>query len=108
MFKLLGWMVKVTLFAAAVLILGNIVRIKGRTLSDQVRTEMAHAEKSEIATRARKLAGQITEDAREGYSGRIKAGAAPAKERDAEEFFSSERQKLKALIQELNRTTGSR
>jgi hypothetical protein len=43
-FKLLGWIIKASLFAAVILILGNVLHIGGKTVSDQVKTSLSHAE----------------------------------------------------------------
>ncbi|MGZ3699951.1 MAG: hypothetical protein ACXVCH_17800 [Bdellovibrionota bacterium] len=94
MLKAIGWAVKVAVFAAVVLVLGNRIRIGSKTVSDQVRTGLAHAERSEIAGDMRDWATKLTQDARRGLQ---KKSLAPR-----EEIPSSERQKLRALIQELN------
>jgi hypothetical protein len=44
LFTLLGWIIKASLFAAVILVLGNVLHIGGRTVSDQVRTSLSHAE----------------------------------------------------------------
>jgi hypothetical protein len=42
MFNFLGWIVKATLFAAVILILGNVLHIGGKTVSEQVRSSLSH------------------------------------------------------------------
>ena len=81
---------KFLILTAVILILGNWLQWRGRTLSDQVKTSMAHAEKSELLLGARKWADGLTQDARKGL------------EKQSEDILPSERQKLKALIRELN------
>lgn len=92
MLKLVLNGVKVAIFALAVLMIGNWVRLGGRTLSDQVKRTMAKAESSDTFQNARRYAGDLVEDAKKGAA--LK-NAAP-------EIPSSEKQKLRELIRELN------
>jgi hypothetical protein len=85
MLKLLGSGIKLVIFSLLVLILGNWLHWDGRTISDQVKMGMSHAEESSVVHSLRSWAQKITLNAREG-----------------EEITTSERQKLKALIKELN------
>lgn len=93
MLKAIGWMLKLAVFSLVVLILGNYVRwpSSGRTISDEVRTHLSHAERSAVAGQVREWAGKVTEDARKGIQ---------------EEISPSERQKLNTLIRELNGSRG--
>jgi hypothetical protein len=142
MLKAIALVLKLAAFAAIVLVVANMLKWDGKTVSDQVKSQIAHAERSEIADRVRELTGtaedraarelrerkaKLTEsirrlkgeDAREkDDSPRVKDAAArersPAREHleeiaaaDApqargERIQSSERQKLKALMKELN------
>lgn len=95
MLRLIGWIVKSALFAVIVLVIANVVKVGDRTVSDQVKTEIAHAENSEFAGKVRHLAERVTHDARTGQ--RKKIEAIPA----------SERQKLRALMKELNSQAGA-
>lgn len=96
MLRLIGFFLKVSLFSIIVLILGNLVRWEGRTISDQVKTQMAHAERSSLLGEIRHWAEQLTREARKGGFKKLHSASSD------EEFPSSERQKLKTLIQELN------
>jgi hypothetical protein len=46
MFKLLGWIVKAAFISVVILVLGNTLEYHGKTLSDQVRSSLSHAESS--------------------------------------------------------------
>lgn len=98
MFNALGFILKLSIFSMIVLILGNWLKLGDKTISDQVKTEMIHAENSEIAGKLRKWSGELTHDIRLGYKKRFRSES-----NDPESIMPSERQKLKNLIEELNR-----
>ena len=93
MLRAIGWLLKIAVFSVVILILGNYLRwpSSGRTISDEVRTHLAHAEQSAVAGHVREWAGQVTEDARKEIQ---------------EKIPPSERQKLNTLIRELNGSQG--
>ena len=97
MLKLIGYVIKLVLFSAFILILGNAVHWEGKTISDQVKLRMSHAERSDLYGSVRGWAEKITLDAKQGATQR-------AKRVFVEEIAPSERQKLNALIRELNKT----
>jgi hypothetical protein len=82
MFKILGWIIKASLFAAAILILGNVLHIGGHTVSDQVKTSLSHAEQlaptntidqvktwtGDIADKAKRAADEFKKPARHNTS----------------------------------------
>jgi len=45
MLKLIGWVIKTTIFAAVILVLGNWIHWKGTTLSDHIKTQMAQVDR---------------------------------------------------------------
>ena len=112
MFKLLGFFVKVTVFAVIVLVIGNMVHWNGRTVSDEVRVQLSHAERSAWTgvSGNKHWAGKLTTDTKEGAirkkSAKPSAQAEPADEEtgDIKKIPASERQKLRALIEEMNHT----
>ena len=124
MFKLLGLTIKVLIFSLIVLVLANWAQWRGRTISDQVKTQLAHAERSRLAgqvgEKVKGWAELASESAHAGVTGlRERAerkwngqeAGAPAAASDEDEpaperIPASEKQKLKALIRELN--TGAR
>ena len=63
MLKILGWLFKVGLFAILVLVLANSVKIGGKTINDQVRINMAHAERSTVANQVKSWATEFTDGA---------------------------------------------
>jgi hypothetical protein len=119
MIKAIGWIIKVSVFAALVLVAANWVRVGGKTVSDQVKTQMSHAERSELVGTVKDWATTVTKDAQRSFEKRanLHNTARPpnpmlrssedgnAGDRSSE-FPSSERQKLQALIRELNASRG--
>jgi hypothetical protein len=136
MFKAIGWLIKLSIFAGIILVLGNMLHWRGRTVSDQVKTSLAAAQQSETLDDIKTWANHMTSaPATPGHSAThlksAKKRALPqenphhfinsavhpvmtstaatqptAETEDAraqqEEIPSSERQKLRALIRELN------
>ncbi len=100
MLKAIGWLVKLAVFSVVILVLGNWLRWDGKTVSDQIRTHLSQAERSDTVSSVRKWAGSLVEDARRGTS-RL---SNPDQFASKEEIKASERQKLRALIRELNRS----
>ena len=93
MLKLIGSVIKISLFAGLVLVLGNWIRIGNKTVSDQIKTQLSHAEISTPVNQAREWASQITNSSRTAPR-----PAAPAKAK-AEKISESERKELRSLIQ---------
>src|SRR5262245_11046742 len=98
MFRAIGFVFKVAIFSLAVLILGNWIKWDGLTLSDQVKTHLSHAESTvPYYEKLKDWAGDLVDDARAGAVKRKST-----KNREDQEIKASERQKLRALIRELN------
>jgi hypothetical protein len=111
--------VKLTLFALLVLTLGSLIHIRGRTVSDQIRTGLSQAERSvslpsmpelswpkqlpklpnlsETAESLQKKIRASEENLRKPQSDQTNAS-------EQTEIAPSERQKLRALIRDLNRS----
>ncbi len=127
MLKLLGLIVKLTLFTIAVLLAGSWIHWDGRSLSEHVMAQAHRAERSSTAESLRDLTRSLADDARNGFEkkqhsqsrSRIPAtthsapdvsdrtvsqaaAAAHLSTADGEKLPPSERQKLRALIRELN------
>jgi hypothetical protein len=124
MLKAIGFVFKCTLFAVVVLILGNWVKWDGHTASERV-TRWIHQARSnrtvgevaeKVGDQTRRWARGLTSDAKAGAQSRV-----PESQRDqstlsqagpqrdgrtdpakTESISPSERQKLRALIRELN------
>jgi len=96
MLKLIALFLKLALFSLFVLVLGNWVRWDGKTISDQVKLKMSHADEADIIGSVRDWADRLTHDAKHGFQKKMDRVTAQ------EEISPSERQKLKALIRELN------
>lgn len=94
----------VIFFSTIVLILGNRIYWGGRTISDQVRIGMAHAERSDILQSVRSWAERLAQDARKGFMISPNSPQVRGADDIPENITPSERSKLRALIQELNRT----
>ncbi len=95
MLNLISGILKLAIFAAIVLILGNTIRWRGHTISDEIRTRVSHAEQVFGDSPAARATSHVA----------IKATSRSSSSRfnpEAEQISPSERQKLKALIQELN------
>jgi hypothetical protein len=104
MFKLMAWIIKVTVFAAIVLVLGNVVKWHGRTVSDQIKTQVSHAEQTPWGERAQDLLNSPSYlSSTNKASGRHSVNTANSAHPLTDEKISpTEQQKLKALIRELN------
>jgi hypothetical protein len=117
MIKAIGWLIKLTLFSVLILVLGNWIQWKGKSVSDQVKTQISHAERSDFANSIRRWTGDVAQDARKGARRKSVRSVSVEEETEVtseephpaakpmESIHSSERQKLRALIQELNTTT---
>lgn len=120
MIKGLIFLVKLTGFAIAVLVLANRIEFGGKTISDQVLMQMSHAEKSEAVKELKKISDKIVQDMKEGAIKKFRSTEEEAKSlkeratREArlmiqkktadDEFTDSERSKLRELIRDLNHT----
>ena len=122
MFKLVGFFVKIILFSAMILVLGQLIHWKGKTVSDQVRTHLAQAQRSTAAKKARGIVVDLADDVTIGAAKAKSAaqetvlsithsnsgvhGSTPSAldESLGQEIAPTERQKLRSLIQELNRS----
>lgn len=111
MLKIIGWILKLTVFAALILVLGNWFHWGGKTISDQVKTQMSHAENLGIvenvkgwATRITSPKNEIKKSNRPQAPGESSRSTVKEKEKNktTQEILPSERQKLRALIRELN------
>ena len=107
MLNAMGSLVRHTLFAIAILIAGQWVEWEGHTLSSHVNHALQHAMNSNIMDRMKDWSRQLTQDAQVGASKIIRKdqiqSRSSAPQREAgEDISSSERKKLRELIQELN------
>lgn len=106
MIRAFGFILKVFTFSIVVLILGNWLKFRDKTISDQIKTEISHAERSDLAGKIRTWADHLSEDMRQGFKKKInfENRNRVAEIHTPETITTSERQKLKNLIQELNRS----
>jgi len=111
MLRLIGFMIKVCVFSIVVLLLGNVIHWRGRTLSDQVRTSMSQVERAVEHRIDPSTANTVKHWSKKlNFDSAAKPGSKPEKIKvasDAQEegpdmIPPSERQKLRALIRELN------
>lgn len=138
MIRALSGLIKTCLFAAVILILGNWIHWGGKSVSEQVKTEMTQVGQSKAAGSLKRwgkqvkgdVAAEVTPKIYKEVSGKvvekstklIKAAKAKVKTiesqagldsaqvdspSDGDKIPSSERQKLRALIQELNTSTSA-
>lgn len=111
MLRLIGFFIKLCLFSAFVLFLGNVIHYRGRTLSDQVRTSMAQVERqvervdpttlNSVRQWSKKLDFDSEPAKKSAKIGKIRTASGAQKE-EPDRIPLSERQKLRALIRELN------
>ena len=97
MFKLIGLLIKTALFGLIVLVIGNLVSYKGKTLSDQVKTGVHEARKIDVVEKIDALKKALPEDSLIHSIAKSK----PAKKEAAQKseiIHPSERQKLKGLL----------
>ena len=100
MLKLLGLFIKLALFAVFVLVLGNWLQWRGKSISDQVKLGMSHAEHTQTFSQIKKWATTVSHEAQLGFQKR------ESETSSKEDIPDSERQKLRSLIRELNRSHG--
>lgn len=93
MFNLLGWILKTAAFAVVVLVLGSLIHWDGRTVSDQIKMHLAHAERASSVGRLRQWGDSLVQDAR--------IGAHKLTPDDkAEAISDAEKKKLRNLLRE--------
>lgn len=101
MFKL-GWrVIKLTLFALIIVIVANLIQWKGITISDQIKLQMAKTEQAEVVSQVKAWTKQLTRDAREGVLERSKNSEET--NQTSETFSPSEKEKLRSLLNDLNK-----
>src|SRR4051812_45871137 len=107
MLNTIKFALKIAALCLLTLILGNMIHWRGKTLSDQVKSQLSHAESIEMMDQMKQLTGRVANDAQEGEA----ANPAPvykvyktkkaAETAAKEEIAPSERQKLRELIRDL-------
>ncbi len=97
MVRLMGLVLKGLFFALLVLVAANYLRIGGRTLSDQVHTHLARAERSNTAARVRGWTSELAEDARKGAR-RIGNGPIHRLQNQPDQIQAGEQHQLQDLI----------
>lgn len=95
MLKLIGFLIKASLFTILILVLGNAIEWNGKTISDQVKTHLAQAQRWDVSDKVKSWSGNLVDDA--------KKGATRKPQRENTDIPHSEREKLRDLIRELNR-----
>src|SRR5690349_19612440 len=108
MFKLLFKGLFLAAFVTVVLVAGNLIEWEGKTVSDQVRTQMAKVERSDSYRTARRELRQISNELTEETADRFakakdttakKIGPKVGKLREkTEELTREERDHLRALL----------
>ncbi len=103
MFRFLGACFKVSALALIAIILSHVVTLKGRTISDQVKTGMAQVERSNVtkdfSNWTRSHVSKLTEDAKQGAKQIApQLSNSPRGQISREEISAEERTKLKELL----------
>ena len=108
MLKSLGSLIKLLLFSILILILGNSMHWGKRTISDEIKHQMAHAQETPTYRGFKHWTETLLEDAKEGAQKKWESISPRGPQNNVQSFSeeddipSSEKHKLKALIQELN------
>lgn len=108
MLNALGWIIKVCIFSIVVLILGNSIHWGKKTISDEIKIQMAHAQESSSFKSFKHWSETLLEDAKEGAKKKWNSLTLKNTQTETQglseedEIPSSEKQKLQTLIQELN------
>lgn len=108
MLKLIGWVLKASLFAVAVLVAAHYVTWDGKPVSDQIGSTLSSAEKSAPVKTIHRKSRALIRDAREAVS-RVGVDAgkreptAPSAKRD-EAIPAEDRARLQALIHSSDET----
>ena len=110
MFRLIGSLLKLCVLSVVILVIGNWVRWDGKTVSDQIKTHLSHAERAGVTVKVKNWAADMIQDAHEGAVSAKKAVSRVSSTKksetkdtyEIEEIPTSERQKLHALMGDLN------
>jgi hypothetical protein len=123
MLKAIGWLIKASVFAALVLVAANYFKVGTKTVSDELKTQLSHAENAEVVGEVKDWAHRMTNAHRDGILKKSKVDRGEARTKGvvlvpqqkmvskpsatsvastSEEISSTERQKLRALMRELN------
>lgn len=103
MFRLIGWILKATLFAVVVLVGSHFIHWEGRTINDQVSSSLSSAERSPAVRSVKKKSSGFFESAREAaeralQSDSFKQSGNPEKTKKDEIPLRDKRQ-LQSLIE---------
>ena len=95
MFKLIGWVIKASLFAVVILVASHFITWNGRTVSDQVGSTMSSAERSPSLRTVKKKSARMIEDARSAAENALRSEH-KAEKKDA--IPHEDKEELRALI----------
>lgn len=109
MLRAISFILKLAILSVIVLVLGNWIRWGDNTISDEIRSQMAQAQRSQFLHETKAWTQDLFNDFRKGAS-RLKETrpalkprqSSSGQEADPEGILPTERQKLRALIHELN------
>ena len=62
MLRAIGWLIKAAAFAVIVLVIGNYFKLGKSSITDQVKTQLSHAEHADVVEDVKDWAQQITRD----------------------------------------------
>ena len=108
MLKFVKTLIKIALFSILVLVIGNLVRWKGKTISDQVQTQISHAERT-----GTEVGEKLPKEIKKWSSGVVRSTRSVVQQAkqsphlqkirtQMEDVSVVERKKLRAFIQDLN------
>lgn len=93
MLKMIGWLLKASFFTVLVLVAAHYITWDGKTVSDQVRSTLSSADRSDPAKTIQKKSRALIEDAKDAAA---RVGVESAKRDDA--IPAEDRESLQALI----------
>lgn len=102
MLRLFWILIKCALFSIVIVVLANWIQWKGKTVSDQIKIQMAHAERTDLVTKVRTWTKNLADDATRGAMNKLEYEKKKLENQGAESIPPSEKQKLRSLIQDLN------
>ena len=95
-------MIKILFFSIIVLVIGNWIHWNGRTVSDQIKVQMSNAERSDVFHRFQSWSKTLADDAKKRIHPQNKSNLKSSDSLNIDEIPPTEREKLRALIRDLN------
>ena len=101
MFKTIGAMIKFGLFALVIVIISHMIHWDGETLSDQVKSSMAKAERTSLYQDVTHKSSEIVESIKDQVLPTKTRKNISKKSKKLDEFTDREKLKLREIIRDL-------